>query len=223
MLAAATACVGCVVSPQPSPPFEANLAGGGIRLRPGVELTGNVVGFIADPGSVDPPDGVVLITNLDATDAPSVADVQPDGSFEIAVPGVAGQSFRFQAKNEDARSEPFDVRVSADGASVSVPATAAECLSIEPSLWAALDGPADARSVVLSNGCGVEVTIDPPRLRRGRAGFTFSPTAALAIPDGATATITVQSTEGSEVEDVLFFDVTLPESGRRALTLTRPD
>src|SRR5690242_17794280 len=83
----------CVVSPQPSPPLEVVLDGSRIGLESGTELTTNVVGFEAGPGAVDPAGGVVVITNLDAGDAPSIASVQKDGSFAIAVPGQPGQRF----------------------------------------------------------------------------------------------------------------------------------
>ena len=66
--------------------------------------------------------------------------------------------------------------------------------------------------------------IATPRLRRGQASFTFSPTDSLSIEPGGVSFITVQreSSDG-EVEDVLLLDVIEPEPTRRAITLTIPD
>ncbi len=215
--------VGCIVSPQPSPPFEVAFEGDRIGLTGGIELTSNVVGFHAEPGTVDPPEGEVIVTNLDATDSPSVAKVQLDGSFDVAVPGQPGQRFRFQAKVGDARSEPFDLAVDSTGSVVSAVTPTSACLTIAPAAWAAFDGAGDARSLVIKNTCGETASIDTPQLRRGRAGFTFSPTDAIDLADGETATLTVVAGGASELEDVLLLDVAGPAPELRAITLTLPD
>jgi hypothetical protein len=215
--------VGCIVSPQPSPPFTVELTGDRISLTPGVELVGNVIGFRAAPGTVDPAEGQVVVTNLDSTDTPSIANVKSDGSFEVAVLGQPGQRFRFQAKASGARSEPFDIAVDSTGTVASELAETSPCLTIAPQKWAELDGVGDARSLVIKNTCGAPVSIDPPQLRRGRAGFTFSPTTAIDLADGETATITVVAGSASELEDVLFLDVSSPAPELRAITLTLPD
>lgn len=213
---------GCVVSPQPSPP-DAILDGDRISLTPGVELVASVTGFFAEPGAVSPPKGQVLVTNLDGSDAPSVADVQPDGSFAIAVPGVSGQRYRFQVKDGDIRSQPFDLEVSSSGFTAEDLAGEATCLVLTPATWAKLDGPGDARSIVLRNKCEENVAIDAPRLRRGLAAFSFSPTKPLELGPGEMTTLTVHVGSGPESEDVLFLDVTKPDAARLAVTLTVPD
>lgn len=213
---------GCVVSPQPSPPdivFDGELVG----LSRGVELVAAVAGFEAAPGTVDPATGVVVVTNLDNASAPSFAEVRPDGSFVLAVPGFAGQRFRFQAKDGDARSQPFDLRLSSAGdTALGLPAQPG-CLVLTPRSWIRLDGPGDARSIVVGNQCPDAVSIAPPRLRRGLAGFTFSAASAIQLAPGAIATITVHASAGSEPEDLLLLDVTAPVPARRAVTLTVPD
>ncbi len=215
---------GCVVSPQPSPPVEVTLDGGLIGLRPGVELTSGVIGFEAGPGAVDPPEGVVVITNLDADDAPSMASVQKDGSFAIAVPGQPGQRFRFQAKLGSNRSTTFDIAVDASGQDFDPNADAATaCITLDPESWIALDGAGDAKSIVIRNACSGAVAIDAPHLRRGLAGFSFSPTSPIDLAAGEVATITVHAGDGPEMEDVLLLDVTAPAGARRAITLTVPD
>jgi len=213
---------GCVVSPQPSPP-DFVLDGDRIGLRPGVELVASVIGFEAGPGAVDPPEGVVVVTNLDDASAPSFAAVQADGSFAVAAPGQSGQRFRFQAKSANRRSQPFDVAVGSSGEDLSALASAAACLTLEPSLWAALDGAGDARSIVIMNQCSGPVALGAPRLRRGVAGFSFSPTGPVNLAAGAVTTITIHAGPGAEVEDVLFLDASTPTLERRAVTLTVPD
>jgi hypothetical protein len=221
-LLAAAASASCVVSPQPSPP-EAVLKGSLIGLRPGVELAATVVGFEAGPGAVDPPEGVVIVTNLDGADAPSVAAVQPDGSFAIAVPGQPGQSFRFQAKIGGTRSQPIDLEVSASGITASALDTGASCLTVQPGAWLAFTGDGDQRSVVIDNQCAGTVTLAAPHLRRGLAGFSLSSVPTTGVPQGSSVTIAVQAGAGSEAEDVLILDVTAPFTERHAVTLTRSD
>ncbi|MFT3767122.1 MAG: Kazal-type serine protease inhibitor family protein [Minicystis sp.] len=177
LLAAGALVAGCVVSPQPSPP-DLVLQGRLIDLNPGVELAKNVIGFHAGPGAVSPAQGVVIVTNLDASDAPSVAVVQKDGSFDIAVPGQPGQAYRFQAKAGDTRSKPFDLDVAVDSSGVTSDLnTGSGCLVAEPAIWIALDGPGATQDLRVKNTCTGSVTVAAPHLRRGLAGFSFSPAA----------------------------------------------
>jgi hypothetical protein len=213
---------GCVVSPQPSPPdivFDGDLLG----LNPGVELVAAVSGFQAAPGTVSPPKGVVVVTNLDDASAPSVAEVQPDGSFAIAVPGFPGQRYRFQAKDGDARSLPFDVRLSSGGDAAARIPPEVDCLVLTPGSWLSLDGPGDVRSIVLTNQCDGAVSIAPPRLRRGLGGFSLTRRSAIQLAPGDVALITVLASTGSEPEDLLLLDVVAPVAASRAITLTVPD
>jgi len=214
---------GCLVSPQPSPPFEPDLAGERIGLTEAVELAGDLIGFGAPPGTVTPGGGDVIVTNLDDSLTPSVAHVAADGSFAIAVPGHPGQRFRFQARNDGQRSEPYDLMVDANAIVATDLAAASPCLSIDPAGWVDFDVVGVGHSLVITNGCGAPVTIDPPRLRRGRAGFTFSPTNAISLQDGEVATITIIAKSAAETEDVLYLEVTAPAPELRAVTLTLPD
>lgn len=212
----------CVVSPQPSPP-DVIFDGDRLGLTAAVELVSSAVGFEAQPGTVTPAEGEVLVTNLDTDDAPSTVKVRPDGSFTLAVPGIDGQTFRFQAKNGSARSEPFDVAVSLSGQGLSAAQVNPACLVLEPARWVALEGLGDARSIVLRNQCTGALSTKAPRLRRGLAGFSFSPTPPIQLGPGEQTTLTVRAGEGPEVEDVMLLDVTAPFPLRRALTLTVPD
>ncbi len=222
LLVAGALFAGCGVSPQPTPP-DSVLNGELIGLNPGTELAGDVIGFKAAPGAVDPPEGVVVVTNLDANDAPSVAAVESDGSFYIAVPGQPGETYRFQAKNGKARSQPFDVLIGSSGGDIKTLGQLPACLVVEPGAWLALSGAGDARDLAVKNQCGVPISIAAPRLRRGLAGFSFTPGSPLDLADGGAATLTVSAGDGAETEDVLVLDITAPSPARRAVTLTVPD
>lgn len=223
LTALATAGAGCVVSPQPSPP-DLVLDGDRIDLHPGTGLVSTLIDFSGGPGAVHPAEGVVVITNLDTTEAPSFAKVQPDGSFALAVPGQPGQTFRFQAKSGNLRSQPADFVVSTGGEAIDTAVEGPACLALDPSRWIALDGASDARSIVIRNQCSGAVSLGAPHLRRGLAGFSFTPTTPLTIAAGDVATLTVKAgAGGAESEDVLLLDVTAPSVTHRALTLTVPD
>jgi hypothetical protein len=222
LLAAGAVALGCVVSPQPSPP-EAQLSGSLIGLAPAESLVAKVIAFEGGPGAVKPPRGEVLVTNLDSADAPSRADVQPDGSFLIGVPGVVGQRFRFQVKDGDTRSQPFDLALDATGTTADAIAVQPACLTVDPPRWAALDGAGAERALTLHNDCTSAVSLAVPHLRRGLAGFTVFPASALTLAAGEKRALTVRAGDGAEVEDVLLLDVTAPAAAQRAVTLTVPD
>ncbi|MBK8940539.1 MAG: hypothetical protein IPM79_23730 [Polyangiaceae bacterium] len=216
----------CVVSPQPSPPGEdPDLDGDGIDIvGAGTEDLNELLTFDAAPGSVDPAKGVVIVTNLERSDAPSRVVVRDDGSFSVALAGFPGDTVRFQVDQDGARSQPVDIAVDATGQVVDVVEDAPACLAIDPARFVALSGAGDAQSIVVRNECEVAVLIDAPRLRRGRGPFTFSPTGALSLEPGEAGFVTVRAVGAAdEREDVLFFDVSAPEPARRAITLTVPE
>lgn len=217
------AIAGCVVSPQPSPPVDApELDGGLVSVGLTPESLLESVTVTGAPGTVDPAEGTVIVTNLDRDDAPSLAPVRPDGSFEIVVGGAVTEVLRLQVRAQDARSAPVDLLLDGSVSGLAPAPVDLACLTIEPDLWMALDGQGDARSLVVTNDCTDAVTIAAPRLRRGLAGFTFAPTAPFELAVGETTTVTVRSTASTqEDEDVLFFEIVAPTAGRRAITITR--
>lgn len=196
----------------------------GLSLN-GPESTVDLGGYVtisAAPGTVDPAEGVVVLTNLDTTDLPSEVAVRDDGSFSIAVVAAPLQVLRLQVV-ADTRSEPIDLELSATSSSFSVVAPVLDCLQIEPARWVGLESDQDSRSIALRNECEETVQIDPPSLRRGQASFSFAATTALEIEAGGVAFITVNANgAGAEVEDVLLLDVVGPEPERRALTISVP-
>lgn len=212
-----------MVSPQPSPPVDSpELDGGLVSIGLTPESLLESVTIIGAPGTVDPAEGVVVVTNLDRDDAPSIAPVETDGSFEIVVNGTVSDVLRLQVKTDAARSEPVDLLLDGSVAGVTAAPVDFACLTIEPALWLALDGEGDSRSVVLTNECADALTIAAPRLRRGLAGLTFSPTASFQLGAGEATTVTVRAAAATqEDEDVIFFEIVAPTAGRRAVTITR--
>ena len=97
--------LGCVGSPQPSPP---NLSPEGVSRRSNAADIMDGILVLADPMTVSPAEGVVVVTNLDRLGAPVSEPVQPDGSFEIGVRGMPTDEYRLQIRSGAARSAPFD-------------------------------------------------------------------------------------------------------------------
>ncbi|KYF81461.1 hypothetical protein BE11_36600 [Sorangium cellulosum] len=214
---------GCVVSPQPSPPVHEPILDGGLVGVPESFVQQDQVSLQGKPGAVEPAGGVVLVTNLDSLDAPVLAEVADDGSFTVTLTASEDHVVRIQAKQGERRSAPLDVVLA--GSPISGTHRVLDhlpCLEIDT--WVSFEGGAGARDVAVRNTCAEDVAIEAPRLRRGAAPFSVSPAAAFVVPAGETGLVTVRADGGGvEREDVLFLDVTSPEPGRRALTLTLPD
>jgi hypothetical protein len=218
--------LGCTISPVPSPPVDQpDLDEDGLGINnPETEVDlDSYVTITAAPGTVDPAEGVVVLTNLDTTDLPSQVAVRDDGSFSIAVVAEGLQVLRLQVLGAETRSEPVDLALDANASGFSVVTPVLECLQIEPARWVGLESAEDSRSIALRNECDETVQIDPPALRRGQAGFSFAATSALEIEPGETTFITVNANGvGAEIEDVLLLDIVAPEPERRALTISIP-
>ncbi|KYF53130.1 hypothetical protein BE08_12545 [Sorangium cellulosum] len=215
---------GCVVSPQPSPPVHDPILDAGLVGVPeGIKVFHDQISLQGQPGAVEPAGGVVVVTNLDSLDAPVLAEVGADGGFLVTMTASEGQVLRIQVKQEERRSAPLDLLLA--GSPISGTNRTLDhlpCLEIDT--WVSFEGGAGARDVGVRNTCDEDVAIDAPRLRRGAAPFSVSPAAPFVVPAGGEAVVTVRADGGGvEREDVLFLDVTSPEPGRRALTLTLPD
>ncbi|WP_437320113.1 hypothetical protein [Sorangium sp. So ce385] len=211
---------GCVVSPQPSPPvLDEALVGVVDAVMPLVDQ----IALEGKPGAVKPAEGVIVVTNLDTPDAPVVADVNPDGSFIATVTARTEHVLRMQVKQGELRSDPADLRL-AGPSSTEKTLDHLPCLELTPGAWVTFEADGGSRDVVVRNGCAEDVSIEAPRLRRGAAPFSVTPEAPFVVPPGGSTVVTVRADgDGEEREDVLFLDVTAPEPGRRALTLTLPD
>ncbi len=224
VLGALAVAGGCGISPVPSPPEDApTLDENGLSLL-GVESLDQIgiISFVAAPGTVDPAEGKVVITNLSESDAPSTVPVAADGSFAVAVSALPSQVLRFQVV-AGTRSEPLDLRVDNTGTALTVVEPVVDCFELTPARWLSLDGSDDSTSIVLRNLCDVPVELGAPTLRRGQAALSFSPTSALSLPPSGVAFITVSANGvAAEFEDVLLIDVLSPEVERRAITVSIP-
>ncbi|MDC3957415.1 hypothetical protein [Polyangium jinanense] len=221
LVAASLALGACIVSPQPTPPEEPTLDAE--LISPGGPMDVSThVRFLGEPGAVTPPEGNVVVTNLDTADAPLAAKVAADGSFEIIVPGISTDEFRVEIVGPGGgRSKPVDLVLSAGSATFEPgPRPLAECLLLEPSLSVSFDGAGDTKNLVVRNECPDELSFLAPRLRRGNAAFGFSNAAPFLLAPGGAATITVDvGAQADEQVDVLFVETTGAIRDRRPLTL----
>lgn len=225
LLALASAAVGCVISPQPSPP-EPSLDGDGIMFDGfASELDSNLIKIDAAPGTVDPARGVVRITNLATSALPNDVPVASDGSFSIAIDAQDGATLRFQVKDGDVRSQPIDfVANVAESRLEDVDFPLLDCITIAQGRWIDFQEVGGQSLVVISNECADAVSFDAPRLRRGTSPFSVMPSAAFTVESGESVSLAVSVfTGGSEREDVLLLKPALPAEGLFAVTLTLPD
>ncbi len=214
----------CSISPVPSPPADQpdlDADGLGLLGPESIDMDG-FVSFDAAPGTVDPAEGTVVVTNLSTTDAPSVVAVREDGSFSIGLAALPTHVVRFQVVAET-RSEPVDLQIDASLTEATLVEPILACLVLEPSAWVGLETDEDAYTVLVRNDCEEAVSLGAPLLRRGQAGFSFTPTGATTLEAGDVGFLTVRSNGGApELEDVLFVDVLAPASERRAITVSIP-
>ncbi|MDI3284328.1 hypothetical protein [Polyangium sp. 15x6] len=221
LLAASLALGACIVSPQPTPPEEPTLLADLVSTGGPMDMA-TTKRFVGEPGAVTPPRGNVVVTNLDTTDAPGVATVAADGSFDITVDGTEMHEFRVEIVGPDGlRSKPLDLVLNAAGSAYEPgPRPLAECLVLDPAFSLSFDGAGDTRSLVVRNDCPDELSFLAPRLRRGQAAYGFDPTAPFVLAPGGAQTITVDvGSQANEQVDVLFVETTGAVRDRRPMTL----
>ncbi|MDI1434312.1 hypothetical protein [Polyangium sorediatum] len=221
LLAASFALGACIVSPQPTPPEEPTLLADLISPGGPMDMS-ETVRFKGEPGAAAPPEGNVVVTNLDTADPPFVGKVAADGSFDITVPGAEMHEFRVEIVGPGGgRSNPVDLVLSPGGATFQPgPRPLSDCLVIEPALSLAFTGAGDTETLVVRNECPDELSFLAPRLRRGTAAFGFTPTAPFVLAPGGAETITVDvGAPAGERVDVLFVETTGAVRDRRPLTL----
>jgi len=214
---------GCAVSPQPSPP---NLQPQGIELGDGApELSDSALVLVGQPGTVDPPEGVVVATALDGTDPPRVEPVRADGSFSIT--SRLDGELRLQVRSGSARSAPLDLVLGGSGVTPAprplescIRATAAGVAALAHDFGDLRVGAATELLVTLTNRCDSELALSA-RLRTDSPAFRLMATLPETLPMGASITIPVRAEPAAPgvYEDTLLVDVSAPVTDRRALTL----
>ncbi|MDI1451058.1 hypothetical protein [Polyangium sp. 6x1] len=221
LLAASLALGACIVSPQPTPPGEPTLLADLISPGGPMDMS-ETVRFVGEPGAVTPPEGDVVVTDLDTTELPTVLPVAADGSFDITVPGAATHEFRVEIVGPGGgRSKPVDLVLNAAATAFEPgPRPLADCLLLDPALSVSFDGAGDTKNIVVRNECADELSFLAPRLRRGAAAFGFLPTEPFLLAPGGETTVTVDaSAQANERVDVLFLETTGAVRDRRPLTL----
>jgi hypothetical protein len=174
-------------------------------------------------GSVDPPEGRVVVRPVESGGGPYVAEVAPDGSFDLVVHASPDSVLRLEIHAPDgARSLPFDVVVdSFDG--LLPAARIVACFVVNPSseqlpLRAApgLDG-----TITVTNGCDGPLSRRPATPVNGDAAFAVSDDGPLDLDPGASATIRVWTTAEvtAGAEDIVRVDLLAPQVEIRAVSV----
>lgn len=98
----AVALVCCVTTPVPVPPTVVDIDLGKVDIED--EIDAPFVLIAGGPGSIDPPDTLIRITNAEAEDPPDAfVEFVPDadGSFSTSVPGMSASRYFVEAITED--------------------------------------------------------------------------------------------------------------------------
>lgn len=99
---AACGLAGCVTTPVPVPPTVVEVDLGKIDIQD--EIDAPYVPISGGPGSIDPPDTRIRITNAEAEPPPpSFVELVPneDGSFSVSAPGPAASRYFIEALTDD--------------------------------------------------------------------------------------------------------------------------
>jgi hypothetical protein len=220
-----TACLlfgaSCVLSPKPEPPM-ATIDVGEVFLDPPTYGTARTIK--GGPGAVEPAGAILRATNLDS-DFPVVQrEVEDDGSFELTIEleFIDESEIRLQVIDDEVRSDPVDVVLSLDDNSIELAQRALDdCLILDPSLELDLE---ESESIAVSNDCGEDVVLEPPRLRRAFPGVQVGAEHSwpLVLGDGESIEMSVDFEPDSDGELVVFLEASSPESDRRPVTLVFP-
>lgn len=216
LVLAGCALASCVVSPQPTPPGDQPVLDPGGLV--GVEsITELFAGFSGLPGSVTPPEGSVIATDLETMAEPNEAPVAPDGSFTVGVTTIGTDELRLQVRGTQRRSEPLDFLWT--GGTLEAPRRPrALCLFVEPT-HVALE-PGGRATIEVRSACVDRVAFRAPRFRRDTLGFVVTDPAVFELSEGQRRSLTVTAPTGPGAsEDVLFVETLDAPSDRRPITV----
>lgn len=212
---------GCIASPQPSPP---NLSPEGISRRSNhTDVMDGIVVF-GQPGTVEPAEGVVVVTNLDQPFDPAVEPVLVDGGFMVLTEGLITDEYRIQVRSGGARTVPLDVVGNLDDATLApAPRPLADCLQLMPAYELEFGevrvGERVEETVVIRNECAQNVELLEPRFRESDTPFTAGNAGTIAPGEAREIVVAAVPTTPGSFEATLFVEATSPESDRRPLTL----
>lgn len=206
----------CFVSPRPEPP-QADIELDRIFTDPFVYGT-TVEG---GPGAASPAGAAVRATSLESVAPPVEALIRDDGSFELELDVNPGDEVRFQVVTSTERGEPVDAVIGADGGLSPAERALAGCLILAPPAELDLS---EAGAVTVRNGCGEEVRLQEPRLRRPLAGIEIGGDLSwpLTVADGDEIRVRVAGETEPEREEIFFIEASAPEPDRRPITIVPP-
>jgi hypothetical protein len=224
-LGLASASLGCGISPQPEPPSaRPKLDGEAVRFDPSTIVEG--VAFEGGAGAVEPPEGDVVVINLDSTAPPVVRPVESDGSFKVAIAGKPEDEFRFQVRSSSGRSEPVDLVGDATASALGpVPHPLADCLTLTPAFElefaSVTTGGALERTLVIRNQCASPVSFAPSRFRTSSPAFVELVATPASLDPGTQANVSLRFAPASvgPFEEIFFIEVPLPDRDRRPISL----
>ena len=199
--------VGCIATPIPEPP---NIDPPNPDAMTGQVLSsveGKDILFTGHAGAATA-DTDLWAVNLNRSDPPELVEVWEDGSFEVTLPGDAGDELRLQLRRDEARSAPIDVI--ARDLETPVPVTRDECLVLDPSLELGfgavyIDGNAPG-SITVRNNCTEEVVVTDLGMRIDTGDFIIDSSPPISIDSGSSGTVEVSFTPTGTglIEELLF-------------------
>lgn len=218
VLASGCLASGCAVTDTGNPPMAPEVDTDRVRLT---SLFAGLLTLSAAPGSVDPPRGVVRVTNLDTAADAAQAPVAEDGSFELGVGADLGNELRLQIADGALRSEPVDF---VDMGEQLIPIERAlACVTLDPPLdidAGTLASSVDL-SIVVTNGCAQPISLATAP-RRTTAGISISAELGSTVVEPSATTsvrVSVDPIAPGSHEEVLFITIAVPVSDRRPITI----
>ena len=169
------------------------------------------------PGSIDPPEGVVRVVNLDAQDDPTEGDVERDGSFALFVDANFDDELRIQVR-ADTSSRPLDLL----GPEYRPTPQVLPCFVVDRELDAGAIMDSKTLELRVRNECSHALSISSPTFRRMPSDWqvVFDIRSEFVLPEGEERRLTLQmQAGGSDFEEVFFLTVQSPMEDRRAITL----
>lgn len=172
---ATVALSACTISPQPVPPPEPET----LAIQPNLisvsdDGLGNVL-MHGEPGAVTP--GAQVLRTLDRiTPSPAIeVGIAADGSFDVALVGLATDSFRLQARKDFSYSPPVDVQGNGTGPVYEIAPPYGGCVVVEPSREIAFPTtPIDDVAIApmrVWNTCPFDISISSLTLLSGNGEF----------------------------------------------------
>lgn len=228
LLALLALSASCAINPVPEPPSSDPIEPPKVELvtlTPDPLMADTDIDVAGSPGTAEP--GAELwVVNIDSSEPPVTAPVQPDGSFALVVQGLANDELRLQVRQGSLRSMPVDVIVPGQPGPAVVSARAlADCILLDPPLELILPKPSSSEppsaSIRIENTCAMDVDITDLRLRVASSDLSAELRDASppdVVPANGSREILVRA-YGDPMEEVLLVEFSSAQQDRRPITL----